>query len=59
MLAVFIDELGGAFSPYVEQASEIILGHTKYFANDSIRSTCADALPGLIKCYKEAMGMCP
>jgi len=59
MLAVFIDELGAGFSQYVEPASQIILGHTQYFANDSIRSTCALALPGLIKCYKEAMGLCP
>lgn len=59
MLAVFIDELGAGFSQYVEPVSEIILGYTSFFANDNIRSTCALALPGLIKCYKEAMGVCP
>jgi hypothetical protein len=52
MLSVFIDELGFAFSPYVEAASKIILSLTQYQANDSIRQTCASALPGLIKCAK-------
>lgn len=52
MLSVFIDELGFAFAPYVEQAAKIILNLTQYEANDSIRSTCAAALPGLLKCAK-------
>jgi hypothetical protein len=52
MLSVFIDELGFAFSPYVEAASKIILSLTQYQANDIIRQTCASALPGLIKCAK-------
>ena len=59
MLSVFIDELGFAFSPYVESASKIILNLTQYQANDSIRSTCASALPGLIKCAKQAYGITP
>lgn len=59
MLAIFIDELGPAFGMYVEPASQIILGHTKYFANDSIRETCATALPGMIKCAKDATGITP
>jgi len=59
MLSVFIDEMGAAFAQYVEPCSVIILAHTQYFANDSIRSTCALALPGLIKCAKEVMGVCP
>jgi hypothetical protein len=59
MLSVFIDELGGAFAEYVEPASRILLSLTKYQANDSIRSTCAEALPGLIKCVKAKLGVCP
>lgn len=59
MLSVFIDEMGAAFAQYVEPASVIILAHTQYFANDSIRSTCALALPGMLKCAKEVMGVCP
>jgi len=56
MLSVFIDELGGAFAEYVEPASRIMLSLTKYQANESIRTTCADALPGLIKCAKAKIG---
>lgn len=52
MLSVFIDELGFAFADYVEPASRVLLSLTKYTANDSIRETCASALPGLIKCAK-------
>jgi len=56
MLAVFIDELGFAFAEYVEPASRVLLSLTKYTANDSIRQTCVSALPGLIKCAKQAGG---
>lgn len=59
MLSVFIDELGGAFAEYVEPASRIMLSLTKYQANESIRTTCADALPGLIKCAKAKIGQSP
>ena len=59
MLAVFIDELGAAFAPYAPQAAEILLGHTNYYANESIRQACAESLPGLIKCYKLAGGLTP
>ena len=54
MLAVFIDELGGGFAAYVEDASKILLNLLNYEANDSIRNSTAGALPGLIKCVKEA-----
>ena len=54
MLTVFIDELGSGFAEYVEPASKIILSLTSYAANDSIRTNCASALSGLIKCVKEA-----
>lgn len=54
MLAVFIDELGAVFAPYVEHASKIMLALIDYEANDSIRNSVAGALPGLIKCVKNA-----
>lgn len=54
MLTVFIDELGGAFAEYIEPTSKILLSMISYEANDSIRNSTASALPGLIKCYKEA-----
>mmetsp|Transcript_29094 Transcript_29094/g.21072 ORF Transcript_29094/g.21072 Transcript_29094/m.21072 type:complete len:128 (-) Transcript_29094:1251-1634(-) len=54
MLSVFIDEIGGGFADFVEPASKIILSLTSYAANDSIRTNCASALSGLIKCIKEA-----
>jgi len=54
MLVVFIEELGPGFAQYAEQASEIILGLTQYYASDDIRTTCAGALSSLLKSYKEA-----
>lgn len=54
MLAVFIEELGGAYYQYVDQTSQILLKLADYDANDSIRSSVAGAFPGLIKCAKEA-----
>jgi hypothetical protein len=54
MLAVFIDELGVVFAPYVEHASKIMLALIDYEANDSIRNSVAGALPGLLKCVKSA-----
>ena len=54
MLAVFIDELGGGFADYIEPASKVLLSMTSYEANDSIRNSVAGALPGLVKCVKEA-----
>jgi len=54
MLAVFIDELGAVFAPYAETASKILLAMIDYEANDSIRNSVAGALPGLVKCVKEA-----
>ena len=59
MLSVFIDELGVAFAEFVEPASRVCLSLTSYEANSSIRSTCASALPGLIKCAKLAGGITP
>jgi hypothetical protein len=54
MLAVFIDELGGAFANYVDTTKKILLNMISYEANDSIRNSVAGALPGLVKCVKEA-----
>lgn len=52
MLSVFIDEVGEACYDYVEQISKILLSVVDYSANDSIRSSAAIALPGLIKAAK-------
>jgi hypothetical protein len=54
MLAVFIDELGSGFSEWAEPTSKILLSMISYEANDSIRNSVAGALPGLVKCVKEA-----
>ena len=54
MLTVFIDELGGGYFDYVEPTMKILLNLISYEANDSIRNSVAGALPGLIKCVKEA-----
>lgn len=54
MLAVFVDELGAGFAEYVEPTSKILLSMVEYEANDNIRNSVAGALPGLIKCVKEA-----
>ena len=59
MLAVFIDELGAAFVPYVEPASKVLLALTTFTSNDNIRSSCAGCLPGLIKSVKGAQGVTP
>lgn len=54
MLAVFIEELGGSYAPYVDATSKVLLSLINYEANDSIRNSVAGALPGLLKCIKEA-----
>ena len=54
MLAVFVDELGAGFAEFVEPTSKILLSMIEYEANDNIRNSVAGALPGLIKCVKEA-----
>jgi hypothetical protein len=54
MLTVFIDELGGVYYDWVERTSQILLKLINYEVNDSIRNSVASALPGLIKCIKEA-----
>lgn len=59
MLTAFIDELGSSFAAYVEPTSQIMLSMLSYKSNDSIRSSCASALPGLAKCMKESQGVTP
>jgi len=54
MLSVFIDELEGAFIDFVDPTSKILIAMVGYEANDSIRNSVAGALPGLLKCVKEA-----
>lgn len=54
MLAVFIDECGAGFAPYIEGTTKILLPMLDYNANDDIRASVADALPGLVKSAKEA-----
>jgi len=52
MLAVFIDEVGVGVYDFIQPMSEVLLSMTQFTANDSIRSTCASSLPGLIKAMK-------
>lgn len=56
MLSVFIDELGASFFDYVPQTAKILLSLTNFASNDSIRTTCVSALPGLVKCVKQHIG---
>jgi len=54
MLAVFIEECGAGFAPYIEEASKILIGMLDYAGNDKIRSSASDAIPYLVKSAKEA-----
>ena len=54
MLIVFIEELGSGCAPYIDQISTILLGLTQFAASDNIRNSAAQALPSLVKCFKEA-----
>jgi len=54
MLAVFIDECGKGYAPYIEQTGPLLLGLLEYNANDDIRDSTASCLPGLCKAAKEA-----
>ena len=59
MLAVFIDEVGVGCYDFIDPMSNIILSMTSFTANDSIRASCASALPGLIKAQKAKTGITP
>lgn len=52
MLAVFIDEVAEGCFAYIEQISKIMLSMTSYEANESIRQSTVNSLPGLIKAAK-------
>jgi hypothetical protein len=54
MLAVFIDECGAGYAPWIEQTGTILLGLLQYGANEDIRDSTASALPGLCKSAKLA-----
>ena len=53
MLSVFIDEVGEGCFDAIEQISGVMLANTAYLANDSIRSSAASSLPGLLKAAKK------
>ena len=57
MLAVFIDEVGVGCFDFIEPMSAVILSMLQFTANDSIRASCASALPGLIKAQKARTGI--
>lgn len=59
MLAVFIEELGEAYIDWVEQTATVLLLMTDFDANDSIRASSAECLPGLIRCVKKVHGVTP
>lgn len=52
MLSVFIDEVPEVCYDHLEPISKILLAMTDYGANDSIRQTSAQSLPGLMKSAK-------
>ena len=52
MLSVFIDEAPEVCYDYMQQISSLLLSLTSYTANDSIRSSSAQSLPGLMKAAK-------
>lgn len=54
MLSVFIDELGGEYSEYIEGTIELILPMVNFSTNDEIRNVVAKCLPKLLKCFKES-----
>jgi uncharacterized protein YoxC len=59
MLAVFIDEVGEAFYDWVDQTATVLLSLTDFDANDSIRASSAECLPGLVRVVKKVQGVTP
>ena len=53
MLSVFIDEVPEVCYDYCEPISKLLLSMTDYMANDSIRSSSATSLPGLMQAAKK------
>ena len=52
MLSCFIEEVPEVCFDYIDQISKILLSLTAYSANDSIRTSSASSLPGLMKAGK-------
>lgn len=52
MLTVFIDKAPEVCFDYVDQISTLLLSLTSYEANESIRTSSAASLPGLMKAAK-------
>ena len=52
MLAVFIDEVPEGCFDYLQQISDILTSLTDYAANNNIRASSAQSLPGLMKSAK-------
>lgn len=59
MLAVFIDEVGEAYYDWVDQTATVLLSLTDFDANDSIRASSAECLPGLVRVVKKVQGVTP
>eukprot|EP00347_Sterkiella_histriomuscorum_P012526 403368238 len=52
-LSTFIEELGSKYFPWAEPTAQIFFSLVCYEANNGIRQSVANALPGLINCIKE------
>jgi hypothetical protein len=57
MLAVFIDEVKEAFIDWVDPTSQVLVQLLDFDANDSIRASSAECLPGLVRCVKGVQGV--
>lgn len=53
LLSVLIEEMKGAFVPYVVTVTNIILPLCDYKTNEGIRKSAAKCLPSIIACLKE------
>jgi archaellum component FlaC len=54
MITVFLEELGGECSPYLDQIAQILLANIEFSASEQIRISAASALPACIQCAKAA-----
>jgi hypothetical protein len=59
MIAVLIDVVGEAFSPWVSNTGMFLIFHTDFEANDSIRASSAKCLSGLVRWVKKFQGITP
>lgn len=53
MLVCYARELKGAFQPYIESVSELMLPHLKFMFHDSVRSAAAEIFPCLLECARD------